>query len=151
MLRAQGRQYCVGGDLRDFVAHSDDIVAYVSLLAETVNAAVETLVRMPVPVVVAVHGAIAGAGLGLALSGDLCVAGASSRFSTAHLAVGRSPDAGVTALLPRAVGPRHGTGAAAGAASRSGRRRQSTGVRLVARHPSERRELSLRDVSLLFA
>ena len=41
---------------------------------------------MPVPVVVAVHGAIAGAGLGLALSGDLCVAGTSSRFSTAYLA-----------------------------------------------------------------
>jgi 2-(1,2-epoxy-1,2-dihydrophenyl)acetyl-CoA isomerase len=106
LLRGEGRHFCVGGDLHDFKAHSDDIVAHIRLLAETVNAAVQTLVRMPVPVVVAVHGAIAGAGLGLALSGDVCVAGASSRFSTAYLAVGLSPDAGVSALLPMAVGQR---------------------------------------------
>ena len=106
LLRAEGRHFCVGGDLHDFVAHGDDIGAHVRLLAEAANAAVETLVHLPVPVVVAVHGAIAGAGLGLALSGDLCVAGTSSRFSAAYLAVGLSPDAGVSALLPRAVGQR---------------------------------------------
>ena len=76
------------------------ILSAIRMLEAGVATAVETLVRMPVPVVVAVHGAIAGAGLGLALSGDLCVAGASSRFSTAYLAVGLSPDAGSLHCCP---------------------------------------------------
>lgn len=106
LLRAEGRNFCVGGDLRDFAAHADDMGEHLRVLAGTVNAAVQILVQMPVPVVTAVHGAVAGAGLGLALSGDLCLAASSSRFRAAYIAVGLSPDAGVSALLPRAIGDR---------------------------------------------
>lgn len=56
------------------------------------------------PVVAAVHGAVAGAGLALMLSCDLVVAASSTRFVSAYAGVGLTPDCGLSWLLPRAVG-----------------------------------------------
>ena len=57
-----------------------------------------------VPVVAGVHGAVAGAGLGLMLACDLVLAGAGTRFTAGYPGVGLSPDCGVSYHLPRAVG-----------------------------------------------
>lgn len=59
---------------------------------------------MPKPVIVGVHGSIAGAGIGLALSGDIVIAARSSRFRLAYSAIGLTPDAGATFFLPRIIG-----------------------------------------------
>ena len=54
--------------------------------------------------VVAVNGAAAGAGMSLALSGDLVLAGSSARFLQSFARLGLIPDMGSTWLLPRLVG-----------------------------------------------
>jgi 2-(1,2-epoxy-1,2-dihydrophenyl)acetyl-CoA isomerase len=62
------------------------------------------LARAHAPVVAAVQGTAAGAGLGLVLAADLAIAGKGAKFTAAYTAVGLTPDAGTTFLLPRAVG-----------------------------------------------
>jgi 2-(1,2-epoxy-1,2-dihydrophenyl)acetyl-CoA isomerase len=64
------------------------------------------LMRLDAPVVAAVHGSAAGAGLSLAAAADLVLAGASSRFVMAYTAIGLTPDGSGTWSLPRLVGLR---------------------------------------------
>jgi 2-(1,2-epoxy-1,2-dihydrophenyl)acetyl-CoA isomerase len=61
---------------------------------------------MRAPLVVAVNGAAAGAGMSLAVAGDLVLAAASAKFSMAYTAAGLSPDGSSTFFLPRLVGLR---------------------------------------------
>jgi 2-(1,2-epoxy-1,2-dihydrophenyl)acetyl-CoA isomerase len=62
--------------------------------------------RLPAPVVAAVQGSAAGAGMSLAAAADLVLAGASSRFVMAYTAIGLTPDGSGTWTLPRLVGLR---------------------------------------------
>jgi 2-(1,2-epoxy-1,2-dihydrophenyl)acetyl-CoA isomerase len=65
-----------------------------------------TLMRhTPMPIVAAINGAAAGAGLGVALAADLRVGGPSTRFVTAFLKIALSPDTGTSFWLPRLIGP----------------------------------------------
>jgi 2-(1,2-epoxy-1,2-dihydrophenyl)acetyl-CoA isomerase len=59
----------------------------------------------PKPVVVAVNGTAAGAGMSLALAGDIVLVARSARFYPAFSALGLLPDSGGTWALPRLVGP----------------------------------------------
>jgi 2-(1,2-epoxy-1,2-dihydrophenyl)acetyl-CoA isomerase len=56
------------------------------------------------PVVAAVNGWAAGAGMALAACADITVAAESARFRSAYSAIGLSPDCGLTWTLPRLVG-----------------------------------------------
>jgi 2-(1,2-epoxy-1,2-dihydrophenyl)acetyl-CoA isomerase len=56
------------------------------------------------PLITAVNGAAAGAGMSLAMMGDLVLAARSARFSQAFRGLGLVPDCGSTFLLPRTVG-----------------------------------------------
>ena len=56
------------------------------------------------PVVVGVNGACAGAGLGIALAGDLRVAAAGAKFTTAFTGIGLSSDSALAARLVHCVG-----------------------------------------------
>jgi 2-(1,2-epoxy-1,2-dihydrophenyl)acetyl-CoA isomerase len=62
------------------------------------------LAGLRVPVVVGINGACAGAGLGIALAGDLRVAAAGAKFTTAFAGVGLSSDSGLASRLVHAVG-----------------------------------------------
>jgi 2-(1,2-epoxy-1,2-dihydrophenyl)acetyl-CoA isomerase len=53
-----------------------------------------------------VNGAAAGAGLSLAIAGDVVIGGESSRYLMAYSAIGLSPDGGATYYLPRLIGMR---------------------------------------------
>src|SRR3982074_565219 len=59
---------------------------------------------MGAPVIAAVNGAAAGAGVGLVAMADLALCGRSSKFNLAYTNVGLTPDAGTSFLLPRIVG-----------------------------------------------
>ena len=65
---------------------------------------IELLRGMPKPVITAVNGIAAGAGMSIALSGDIILAGASASFLQAFAKIGLIPDAGSTYFLPRYVG-----------------------------------------------
>ncbi|MEO6885159.1 MAG: enoyl-CoA hydratase-related protein [Jatrophihabitantaceae bacterium] len=56
------------------------------------------------PVVAAVQGAVAGAGLSFVLNSDIVVAARSTKFVLAYAGIGLTPDCGVSYLLPRAIG-----------------------------------------------
>ena len=74
-------------------------------LAGALHDLVRALAEVPVPVVAAVRGWAAGAGMSLALAADVAVAGVSTRLRPAYPAIGLSPDGGLTWTLPRTVGP----------------------------------------------
>jgi len=103
LLTGQGRAFCAGGDLRSMQAAADR-GAYVLELAQAAHAAVRGLAALDKPVVTAVQGSAAGAGLSLVLLSDLVLAAPDAVFVTAYTAVGLTPDCGQSWLLPRAVG-----------------------------------------------
>jgi 2-(1,2-epoxy-1,2-dihydrophenyl)acetyl-CoA isomerase len=104
LLRGEGKNFCFGGDLRGMVAAGGNVSAYLSELTTDLHAGMMHLARANAPVVAAVQGTAAGAGLGLVLAADLAIAGQSAKFTASYTAVGLTPDAGCTFLLPRAVG-----------------------------------------------
>lgn len=106
LIRAEGRNFCVGGDLKSFAAQVDDLDAYVKTVADTIHHALQALAELPVPVVAAVQGAVAGAGIGLAFCADLVYLARSSKVRVAYTAIGLSPDNGASWFLPKLVGPR---------------------------------------------
>src|SRR5690606_14088238 len=67
---------------------------------------IRALVESSIPVVTAAQGTTAGGGLGILLSSDYAVVGASSQIGSLYAKVGLSPDLSVSALLGRAVGER---------------------------------------------
>ena len=102
-LRGSGARFCGGGDVAAFAA-ADDQARCLLQIATTLGLAVCDLDRLPVPVIAGVHGAVAGAGLGVMLAADITVAGRSTKFTMAYGGVGLTPDCGVSYLLPRAIG-----------------------------------------------
>lgn len=103
LLTGAGKRFCAGGDLGSF-ASADDPGGHLHAVATEADAAVRALEALEKPVVAAVHGAVAGAGLALMLAADLVVAHDDTKFVFAYPGVGLTPDCGVSWLLPRAVG-----------------------------------------------
>jgi 2-(1,2-epoxy-1,2-dihydrophenyl)acetyl-CoA isomerase len=104
ILTGQGKNFCFGGDLKDMIASGADAQAYLSELTTHLHAGMAFLASLDAPVIAAVNGTAAGAGLGLVLAADLVIAARSARFAPAYLGVGLTPDVGCTFLLPRAIG-----------------------------------------------
>jgi 2-(1,2-epoxy-1,2-dihydrophenyl)acetyl-CoA isomerase len=108
LLAGQGPHFCVGADVGELAGVSTgaaDPREAVQALAGELHELVRALAEVPVPVVAAVCGWAAGAGMSLALAADVAVAGVSTRLRPAYPAIGLSPDGGLTWTLPRAVGP----------------------------------------------
>lgn len=106
VLRASGRFFCAGGDLKEMLDNADAAAAAVRQLAEDLHAAISILARMQAGLVVAVNGVAAGAGFGLALIGDIVLAARSASFTMAYTRAGLCPDGSSSYFLPRLVGLR---------------------------------------------
>ncbi|MFE4667521.1 enoyl-CoA hydratase/isomerase family protein [Streptomyces sp. NPDC056716] len=102
-LTGRGGRFCAGGDVRS-VARARDRGAHIHELATCLGEALHRLRELPKPVVAAVQGAVAGAGIAVMLSADVIVAERSTKFLMAYAAMGLTPDCGASVLLPRAVG-----------------------------------------------
>ncbi|CAN5422484.1 enoyl-CoA hydratase-related protein [soil metagenome] len=105
LVRAEGKNFCVGGDIRSFVDESDP-AEYIGRLARRLHEGVALLTQHGAPVVIAAQGAAAGAGLSLVASGDVVLIGQSAFFSMAYAGIGLTADGGATWLLPRLIGLR---------------------------------------------
>src|SRR6266403_1018762 len=104
VLTGAGRHFCFGGDLRGMAARAGAGNDYVRELTTYLHAAISHFVRMDAPVIAAVNGTAAGAGVGLVAMADLAVCGKSSKFKLAYPGVGLTPDGGTSFLLPRTIG-----------------------------------------------
>ncbi|MEV6068202.1 enoyl-CoA hydratase-related protein [Nocardia sp. NPDC052001] len=105
VLTGAGKFFSAGGDLRA-MSESPDTGEFIAKLADTLHQAVSALARMDALLIVAVNGTAAGAGMSLAVAGDLVVAGESAAFTMAYTKVGLSPDGGASYYLPRLIGVR---------------------------------------------
>jgi 2-(1,2-epoxy-1,2-dihydrophenyl)acetyl-CoA isomerase len=101
VLTGTGKAFCAGGDIR---AMSERKPANVRARLRAGHRWVRQLVEGEKPVVGAVNGAAAGAGLSLALMCDVVVAGRGATFRGGFSGIGAAPDLGVAYALPRAVG-----------------------------------------------
>jgi len=105
VLTGTGKVFCAGQDLGEHAAALGASPASAfDTLAEHYNPIVRTLTAMPKPVIAAVNGTCAGAGISLALACDIRVCSAAAKFATAFTGIGLTFDSGLSATLTRAVG-----------------------------------------------
>lgn len=106
VLTGEGRIFCAGGDVSLFQSAGAGVDALLSELAGTLHVAMARFARMAKPLLVLVNGPAAGAGVGLALCGDVVLGARSAHFTAAYGGLGLTPDGGLSWLLPRLVGLR---------------------------------------------
>jgi 2-(1,2-epoxy-1,2-dihydrophenyl)acetyl-CoA isomerase len=103
LLLGNGPRFCVGGDVQSF-AGAEDPGAFVGQLAHDWHEVIRLLLNTPVPVLAGVHGAVAGAALGLIGACDVVVCGRGTLLRPGYGALGFSPDGGSSWALARALG-----------------------------------------------
>jgi 2-(1,2-epoxy-1,2-dihydrophenyl)acetyl-CoA isomerase len=107
VLTGAGRGFCAGADLTEPALRANaghpppDLGTY---LRQHYHPIIEGMRSLPIPVITAVNGSAAGAGMSLALAGDIVLAGRSASFLQAFSRIGLIPDAGSTYFLPRLIG-----------------------------------------------
>jgi 2-(1,2-epoxy-1,2-dihydrophenyl)acetyl-CoA isomerase len=106
LLTGADRAFCAGADLKSLEAGyvSGEAPALGRMIEADFNPVIRDLVGLPLPVIAAVNGAAAGAGVGLALAADLRIASSRASFTMAFVKVGLVPDSGTSWTLARAVG-----------------------------------------------
>jgi 2-(1,2-epoxy-1,2-dihydrophenyl)acetyl-CoA isomerase len=100
VITGAGRGFCAGADLRGGSGER----AFRTVLTAEYNPLIEAIRNLPKPVVAAVNGVAAGAGVSLALAADVVVASEDARFVPAFSRIGLVPDSGLARVLVRAVG-----------------------------------------------
>ena len=104
LISGAGQIFSGGGDLKAFSAKGDQLPYFVKEITTYLHAAMSRFTRMDAPVVAAVHGAAAGAGLSIAIACDMVIAAETTRFTVAYTRAGLVPDGSSTYFLPRIVG-----------------------------------------------
>lgn len=106
ILSGAGRMFCGGGDLKAFATKGDELSHYLKEVTTYLHAAVSRLTRMDAPVIAAVHGSAAGAGMSIACAADVVLAAENAKFTMAYTRAGLTPDGSSTYFLSRIVGLR---------------------------------------------
>jgi 2-(1,2-epoxy-1,2-dihydrophenyl)acetyl-CoA isomerase len=104
LISGAGRMFSGGGDLKAFISKGDQLPYHIKEITTYLHAAMSRFTRMDAPVVAAVHGAVAGAGMSIAIACDIVVAAETTRFMVAYTRAGLVPDGSSTYFLPRIVG-----------------------------------------------
>lgn len=108
MITGAGRGFCSGADLQgNGLADRRDIIE--GQMMTGINRLILAIREVPVPVVIALNGAAAGAGCGLALSGDIVIAARSAKLVTAFSRIGAVMDGGMSWSLFHKLGPTRAT------------------------------------------
>ena len=102
VITGAGRGFCVGQDLTEFREASGDIGAR---LRDNYHPNIRAIRALEKPVIAAVNGAAAGAGMSLACACDLRVAADSATFVPAFINIGLIPDSGGSYFVTRLLGP----------------------------------------------
>jgi 2-(1,2-epoxy-1,2-dihydrophenyl)acetyl-CoA isomerase len=106
VITGAGRGFCSGGDVKNMKERetSGETAAPADQAFPMRDRTILAMREAPKPVIAAVNGAAAGAGMNLALACDLRIASTTARFSQAFVKRGLTPDWGGSWFLPRIVG-----------------------------------------------
>lgn len=104
ILTGNGKMFCAGGDVLSFAAAGDGVTELMRNMTCFLHGAIARFARMNAPLITAINGTAAGAGLSMAITGDIVLAAASAKFTMAYTKIGVSPDGSSTFYLPRLVG-----------------------------------------------
>lgn len=102
ILTGEGRGFCSGQDLKE--RFEPGTAAIAREVRDRYNPIVLGLRRLEKPVIAAVNGVAAGAGVSLALACDIRLAAETASFTLAFARIGLVPDSGASWFLPRLVG-----------------------------------------------
>jgi 2-(1,2-epoxy-1,2-dihydrophenyl)acetyl-CoA isomerase len=105
LLRAEGDNFSVGGDLK---ALRHDVASLPSLVrswTSDLHMGLARLWHLPVPILAEVHGLAVGGALGLMAGCDIIVCSESAKFAAAFAKIGFSCDSGTSAVLTNRMGP----------------------------------------------
>lgn len=105
VITGDGRGFCSGADLRGGGGERD----FRRVLTYEYNPLITALRELPKPIIAAVNGVAAGAGMSLALACDLVYAADDARFILAFGRIGLVPDSGMTRTLVRGLGRHRAT------------------------------------------
>ena len=103
LITGKGRAFCAGADLGDGIVNMENVDLAQSLISDYHPMLLE-LANLEMPVVSAVNGIAAGAGMSIAVSADIVIAARSAYFLQAFVNIGLVPDSGSSYLLPRLIG-----------------------------------------------
>lgn len=106
VLSGEGRAFLAGGDLSYFQAAGKKADQAARTLIEPIHQAIAALSNAPQPVIASLHGAVAGAGMSIAMIADLAIAADNTALNSAYVKVANNPDCSGTWSLPRLVGIR---------------------------------------------
>jgi 2-(1,2-epoxy-1,2-dihydrophenyl)acetyl-CoA isomerase len=98
--------YCAGGDVPSFAENLEGLPAMLKELTTYLHMGISRLAWMRAPVIAAVNGVAAGAGLSMVACTDLAIAAEGATFTSAYTKIGLSPDGSSSYFLPRIIGTR---------------------------------------------
>jgi 2-(1,2-epoxy-1,2-dihydrophenyl)acetyl-CoA isomerase len=105
VITGAGKAFCAGGDIPSMIGLQEKgDTSVVRRRMDVGGRIVKLITAMPKPVIAAVNGAAAGAGMNIALACDMRLAAESARFAESFVKIGLVPDWGGTYLLTRLVG-----------------------------------------------
>jgi len=106
VITGAGRGFCSGGDVKSMSERDQAGQASTTneRLAPVRDRCILAMRDCPKPIIAAVNGAAAGAGMNLALACDMRIASNTAKFSQAFVKRGLAPDWGGSYFLPRVVG-----------------------------------------------
>ena len=105
VLTGEGKGFCSGQSLDDpALAGEGGKIDIMRTVEARYNPLLRKMLGLEKPIVAAINGPVAGAGMGIALACDLRLASETASFSTAFVRIGLVPDSGLSFLLPRLIG-----------------------------------------------
>lgn len=107
VLTGRGEKaFCAGGDVAAFASDPDNVQVLLKEMTAYLHMAISRFARMPAPLIGAINGVAAGAGLSMSACCDLAIAADHAKFTSAYTQIGLSPDGSGTWFLSRIIGIR---------------------------------------------
>ncbi len=103
VLTGAGNFFCSGGNISGLKARTTMKEADRRQGIEKLHGMIRAMRAFPKPIIAAIEGGAAGAGVSMALACDLIVASEGAYFSVAYVKIGLTPDGGATTFLARSL------------------------------------------------
>lgn len=104
VVTGSGPAFSAGADLPALFGNPDREIAEIRTGLHAIYDSFLRVRRLPIPTIAAVNGAAVGAGVNLAMSCDLRIAGPAARFGVTFTKLGLHPGGGCTYFLTEALG-----------------------------------------------